>query len=313
MRGFNASMVVFPRQELAVFSVMNLNRPAPEMSLPGLVDYLSNPPGPSALDPTDYMTIDLPYLLEQRLQPGASGAVAAASGSAPQIDWSGRYAGLRMESYDALLPRLAVALLLPTKNVRVQADGSLYVNATGPYRQRASGLYSLETPADPLVQTLGFAQLGDAVVMGPHTLQASRRLAWYERAGLTAGGLLLAPLLLLLLGLLHAIKADRRQRRRDLSVAASSLYLLGAVGAEIAWATRLERLENLGWVVSLWRAGVALALLALLAAALPTLVRAFTASAQRAPGRVYSSSMAALASWTVFAALYWHLPGRLFN
>ncbi len=311
VRGFNASMVVFPRQEVAFFAVMNLNSPAPEMSLPGLVDYLSHPPGHSDLDPTDYMTIDLPYLLEQRLQPAAPAATPA--GAAPQIDWSGRYAGLRMESYDALLPRLAVALLLPTKNVSVQADGSLYVNATGPYRQRASGLYSLDTPAGPLIQTLGFAQIGDTVVMGPHTLQASRRLAWYERAGLTAGGLLLAPLLMFVVGLLHAIWADRRQRRMDMTVAVSSLYLLAAVGAEIAWATRLQRLENLGWVVSLWRAGVALALLALLAAALATLVRAFAAPAQQAPGRVYSTIMALLVSWTAFAALYWHLPGRLLN
>ncbi len=318
MRGFNASMVVFPRQEVALFAVMNLNSPAPEMSLPGLVDYLSNPPGPIALDPTDYMTIDLPYLLEQRLQPTVPGAAATTTGLAATSDWSGRYASLRMESYDALLPRLAVALLLPTKNVSVRADGSLYINAIGPYRQRESGLYSLDTPAGPLSQTVGFAQVGDAVVMGPHTLQASRRLAWYERTGLTAGGLLLAPLLALLVGLLHAIKADRRQRRMDMTVAGSSLLLLAAVGAEIAWATRLQRLENLGWIVSLWRAGVALALMALTAAALAMLVRAFTVPAQTLgaqpqPGRVYSTIMASLATWTVFAALYWHLPGGLFN
>ena len=104
----------------------------------------------------------------------------------------------------------------------------------------------------------------------------------------------------------------------DMTVAGSSLLLLAAVGAEIAWATRLQRLENLGWIVSLWRAGVALALMALTAAALAMLVRAFTVPAQTLgaqpqPGRVYSTIMASLATWTVFAALYWHLPGGLFN
>ena len=307
-------MAVFPRQELAVFAVMNLNIAAPEMSLPGLIDYLSHPPGHYALDPTDYMTIDLPYLLEQRLQPTAPAAVAAPAGVASQIDWSGRYAGLRMESYEALLPRLAVALLLPTKNVRVQPDGSLYVNATGPYKPRASGLYALDGAAGPLTQTLGFAQVGDTVLMGPHTLQASRRLAWYERAGLTAGGLLLAPLLLLLVALLHARKAEPRQRTLDLTWAGASLYVLGAVAAEIALATRLQRLEDLGWIVSLWRSGVALALLALVVATLAGLFRrGFATPAQAGPGRVYSASVALLSAWTVLAALYWQLAGRLFN
>lgn len=315
VRGFNASMVVLPRQDLAFFAVMNLNSPAPEMSLPGLIDYLSHPPGPSALDPTDYMTIDLPYLLEQRLQAPVP-AAAAAAGERDRQDWSGRYAGLRMQSYEALLPRLAVALLLPTKNVRVQDDGTLFVGATGPYRRTAEGLYALDQPAGPLTKAIGFAQVGDTLVMGPHTLQASRRLAWYERAGLTAGGLLLAPLLLLLVAALHARKAEPRQRRLDVMLAAGALFLLAVVAAEISLATRWQRLENLGWIVSLWRAGVALALLALAAAAMTGLLRAFGApptqpgGAQRAPGRGYRVSVALLVSWVVFAALYWQLPGH---
>ncbi len=305
IRGFNASMVVFPKQELAVFAVMNLNVPMPDMTLPGLLEYLSNPPGRVATDPTDYMTVDLPYLLEQRLQPAPPAAPPVALAASAARDWSGRYAGLRMDSYEALLPRLAVTLLLPTKNVSQREDGTLFVNRTGPYRQRSDGLYALDTPAGPLTQTLGFAQMGDTVVMGPHTLQASRRLAWYERAGLTAGGLLLAPLLLVLLGLLHAVKAASAQRRLDLIAAAAALWFLATIGAELAWATNLQRLDKLGWIVSVWRASAALALLAVVVSTFSALYRSFAEPVRARFQRSYATVMALAAIWAVFGGLYY--------
>jgi CubicO group peptidase (beta-lactamase class C family) len=313
IRGFNASLVVLPKQDLALFAVMNLNSPAPEMSLSGLADYIAHPPGPSVIDPTDYMTIELPYLLEQRFQPDAPAPAVSAKETR---DWSGRYVGIRPESYEALLPRVAVALLLPPKTVRTQVDGKLFVNATGPYVQTAPGLYSLEKPTGPLTTTIGFSEVGANVLMGPHTLQASRRLLWYERGGFTVGGLLLAPMLLIGTALLHRRKIDSLQRRNDGIQAWAALALLIGIGAELSMASRWQRVESLGWVVSAWRIGVGTALLVMMVAAALALRRAFASSIAAAKndshqGRTYALAMIGLTLWIWFAAIYWHFPIRL--
>ena len=313
IRGFNASLVILPKQGSALFAVMNLNSPAPEMSLPGLIDYIGHPPGPSLLDATDYMTIALPYILEQRLQPKTQVMAASTPRTTDGRDWSGRYAGLRMESYEALLPRLAVALLLPPKTVRAEADGTLFVNATGPYRQTAPGLYSLDKPTGPLTTTIGFAEVGSDVLMGPHTLQASRRLSWYERPGLTAGGLLVAPMLLLGAVLLHRRKADPLQRRHDRTQVWSSLSFLAGIGAELSIASRWQRVESLGWIVSTWRIAIGVSLLFMLAAAVLNLHRAFASDTRMdqgnlRTGKLYAIVILLLALWTGLAAIYWHVP-----
>jgi CubicO group peptidase (beta-lactamase class C family) len=313
IRGFNASLVVLPKQDLALFAVMNLNSPAPEMSLPGLIDYMAHPPGPSVIDPTDYMTIELPYLLEQRFQPGAPAPAVSAKETR---DWSGRYVGIRPESYDALLPRLAVALLLPPKTVRTQVDGKLFVNATGPYLQTAPGLYSLEKPTGPLTTTIGFSEVGANVLMGPHTLQASRRLSWYERPSLTAGGLLVGPMLLLGAVLLHRRKADPLLRRIDGIQAWAAFAFLAGIGAELSIASRWQRVEPLGWVVSSWRIGIGTALLVMMVATVLVLRRSFASSTEIAKtgshqGRIYAFAIVGLTLWIWFAALYWHVPIRL--
>ncbi len=317
IRGFNASMVVLPKLDLAFFAAMNLNSPAPEMSLSGLVDYIAHPPGASRIDATDYMTIELPYLLEQRLQPNAPTAAASTSFGRDGRDWSGRYSGVRMESYEALLPRLAVALLLAPKTVRTQADGSLFVNATGPYRQTAAGLYSLDKPAGPLTSTIGFSQAGSDVLMGPHTLQASRRLSWYERPILTAGGLLLAPLLLLGMVLFHGRRADPGQRQGYHILAWSVLAFLAGIAAELSIASRWQRVEALGWLVSTWRIGIGITLLVMMAAALLVLRRAFFSAPQMGqqklrPGPVYAAATLLLTLWIWCAAIYWKVPVRVF-
>lgn len=316
IRGFNASLVVMPIQGFATFAVMNLNNPAPEMSLPGLVNYLADPPRQGPIDPTEYLTSEFPYELDKRSQPAASPAPAALSSQESEPDWSGRYTGLRMESYAALLPRLAVALLLKPKQVRRAADGTLYIGANGPYRRVGSGLYSLDKPSGPLITTLGFAEVGSVVLMGPHTLQASRRLAWYERPSLSAGGLLLAPVLLLAAALVHRRRTGSSQRRLDWILAWSALILLAGIFAEISLASRLQRVENLGWIVSLWRAGIAAALLAMIVVATLGLRRALISKPRQGeqdlrPGRVYAF-MALLAAWTGCAAIYWQLFGRIF-
>lgn len=313
IRGFNASLVVLPKQDLAFFAVMNLNSPAPEMSLPGLAAYISNPPGHTQFDPTDLMTIDLPYELEKRSQLPQTTIVPPKITTGDVRDWSGRYAGLRMESYSALLPRLAVALLLSPKIVRVDNDGAIFVNATGPYHQTGAGLYSLAQPAGPLKTTIGFAQAGSDVLMAPHTLQASRRLAWYEQAVLTAGGLLVAPVLLLGLALFHRRKGDPEQRQIDGFQAGSAFALLAGIAAELSVASHLQRVDALGWIVSSWRVGMGIALLGLLITALWVLRRALTPSKQvseqrSSSGRLYATTSMLLAIWIWLAALYWQVP-----
>lgn len=315
IRGFNASLVVMPSRGWAVFAVMNLNNPAPEMSLTGLINYITDPPGRGPIDPTEYLTTEFPFELDNRLQPISSPLpVAPPPDQQQEPDWSGRYAGLRPESYEELLPRLAVAVLLKPKLVRREADGSLYIGANGPYRRIGSGLYRFDKTDGAMTSTIGFADMGPAVVMGPHTLQASRRLAWYEIPVLTVGGLLLAPALVFGFALLHRRKAGARQRRVDAILAIAAVLLLAGIFAEISVAARLQRIENLGWIVSLWRVGIGATLVAMIAGATLTARRAFTpiqpGVQEPRPGRIFSSVLSLLAVWTGFAAYYWHLLGR---
>lgn len=315
IRGFNASLVVMPSLGWAVFAVMNLNNPAPEMSLRGLINYISDPPGRGAFDPTDYLTTEFPFELDKRMQPASARVPAVLPSQGIEPDWSGRYVGLRPESYEELLPRLAVAVLLKPKLVRREPDGSLHIGSNGPYRRIGNGLYGLDKDGAGVTSTVGFAAYGGEVLMGSHTLQASRRLAWYETPVLTAGGLLLAPLLLFSLALIHRFRAPAGQRSVDGIIALSALALLAGVLADISLAARLHRLEDLGWVVTLWRVGMGAALLAMLASAALVLRRVFApdllpASQELRPGGIYASAILVLAAWTTFAASYWHLLGR---
>jgi CubicO group peptidase (beta-lactamase class C family) len=315
IRGFNASLVVMPAQGIAAFAVMNLNNPVPEMSLSGLMNYLSTPSAKVAFDPTDFMTAEFPYLLQKSVLP-ASALATPAPVPGDEPDWSGRYSGLRPGSYEALLPRLATAVFLKPKVVRREVDGKLFIGANGPYARVAKGLYSSGLTSGPLITSVGFAEYGGEVLMGAHTLQASRRLAWYERPGLTVAGLLVAPILILIAALCHQFMTDTRQRRRDWILAGSALLLLLGIGAEVALATRLHRIEDLGWIVSAWRVGMGGALLAMLAAALFGMRHAFISDATNPsasqPGRAYSCATGLLAVWVVLAAMYWHVPGQIY-
>lgn len=318
IRGFNASLVVMPSQGYAAFAVMNLNNPAPEMSLRGLIDYITDPPGRGAIDPTEYLTTEFPFELDKRMRTGAPPPPAAAPPTqGNERDWSGRYVGLRPESYEELLPRLAVAVLLKPKIVRREADGTLYIGANGPYRRVGAGLYTFEKPDGSMTSTMGFAETGGEVLMGSHTLQASRRLAWYEWPALTAGGLLAAPLLLLCAALVHRLWTGPRQRRFDGILAVTALILLLGIAAEIALAARWQRIENLGWIVSLWRVGIGAALLAMGTAAALGLRSAFVPmppqpEQDRRPGRTFTTAMALLTAWVWFAAIYWQVLARIF-
>jgi len=311
IRGFNALFMVMPREGVALFAVMNLNKAVPEMSLGGLFDYVSHPPGNVPLDPTDYMLIDLPELLAQRLQPAPVPAPEVAQPAA--IDWSGRYAGLRMESYEALLPRVAATVFIPPRAVSRQAGGHLQIGGLGPYRPVAANLYALDRQAGPLATLIGFASVGGDAVMAPHTLQASRRLAWYERPLVTVGGLVLAPLLLLIVALLHWGVSRAGRRRHDGLLALAALLVLVGLFIEMNWASPLSRVEDLGGLVAAWRIGLNLALLAMAWRAGAGLWQAW--AAPRADGvvhagRVSTSLMALLAAWAVAAAGYWHVLGR---
>lgn len=310
IRGFNALFMVLPQQGLAFFAVMNLNKAAPELTLSGLLDYVAHPPGDGPLDPTDYMIIDLPELLAQRFQ---ASAAAAATAPTTRADWSGRYAGLRMQSFEGLLPRVAATLFLPSRKVSQQADGSLQIGAQGPYRLIGTDLYALDKPLGPLFDRIGFANAAGHAVMAPHTLQASRRLAWYERPVLTAGGLLLAPLLLLIAALLHWAFSSCGNARYDGWLALAAFALLAGLLAEVSWAGLLSRETDQGWLVTLWRCAINAALLAMAAVAVRGLRHAWLNSSEAfapRPGRIHAGAMAALASWILLAAAYWQLIGR---
>ena len=317
IRGFNASLVFLPKHDLAFFAVMNLNSPAPEMSLRGLSDYLAHPPGVSLIDPTDYMTIELPYRLEGLVEPNSQSSIASTLPPEDGSKWNGRYSGLRMESYEALLPRLAVALLLQPKTVRTQPDGTLFINATGPYRQTGPGLYSLDKPAGPLLSTVGFSQIGSDIVMGPHALQLSRRLSWYERPIFTVGGLLFAPIILFIAALLGRRNADQRERQIERTQVWSSLFFLVGIGLELSIASSWHRIDSFRWIVSTWRIALGVALLVILTSALLLLKRAYISLTQVEksnlhPGSFYASAMFLLVLWIWFAAIYWQVPSRIF-
>jgi CubicO group peptidase (beta-lactamase class C family) len=316
IRGFNAVFMVLPQQGIAFFAVMNLNKPTPELSLGGLLDYVARPPGKSPIDPTDYLIIDVPDLLAQRLQPPArpaSVASAASAASAAQADWSGRYAGLRAESYEALLPRVAAAVFLAPRPVHTLAGGALQIGGLGPYQPIGADLFALDPPAGPLATTFGFASVGTDAVMAPHTLQASRRLSWYERPLLTVGGLLLAPLLLIAVPLLHWWLAKAGSARHDGVLALAALVVVAGLAAELSSASLLQRVLDQGWLVTAWRSAINAALLAIAACAALGLWRAWRtapdAGAWR-PGRVHATTMAAFATWLLLSAAHWQVLGK---
>lgn len=317
IRGFNASLVVLPKQGIAFFGVMNLNSPMPEMTLPGLFNYIAHPPAHTDFDPTEYMTIELPSQLERKFQLIDNVKNLSNEGTRDATDWSGRYAGLRMESYEGLFPRLAATILLQPKIVRNVGDGTIFIGTNGPYRQIEKGLFSLGKSGGPLTQTIGFAQVGTNILMGPHTLQASRRLEWYERVSLTAGGILLAPLLLIAVALLHRRQTTSRQRKTDLIMVLSTFMLFLVIFIDMSFASFLYRIENLGWVVSFWRIGMVFALLTMILGASYTLANAFYRLPQERTtdhreGRLYSLVIALLSIWILFAAVYWDIFGNIF-
>ena len=314
IRGFNAVFMVLPAQDLAVFAVMNLNKAVPELSLNGILSYLAQPPGQVPLDPTDYMLIDLPDIVSQQFQ---TAPVNRPVDAVPSEEWSGRYAGMRMESFEALLPRLAIALLTSPQVVMHNPDGSMQIGARGPYRTVGPDVFKLDQHAGPLFTRIGFAKVGDLAVMGPHTLQVGRRLSWYERPVLTAGGLILAPLLLLVLSAVRWAFVRGGTLRHDGVVLLSSATLLLGLYFEIAWASVLIRLQGLEAVPLLWRLAIHLALALLVWRAAAALLKAYRSAenseAGCAIGKVHASGLALLVAWLVLATIYWHVFARFWG
>lgn len=312
IRGFNAVFMVMPREGVALFAVMNLNRPAPEFTLGRLLAYLAAPPGRGPIDPTSYLLFDLPLLAEQQWQTAPATAPAA---PAPQdaTRWAGRYADLRFQTFEGLLPRLAGALLLPPLVVQPAPDGTLSIDGQGPYLPRGAGLYALASGGGALDRIVGFVDVDGATYAGPHHLLLSRRLAAWEQTWLTGGGLLLAPLLLGLWAVLRRPIAGRSAGASatgwwgmDGPSALAALGLLATLLAEMAWASELQRVLGLGAVVMAWRLLWHAALLAL---AWRLLQAWRQAPARRA--RLHTAVGMVLWIWAAWAAGYWHVLGRL--
>jgi CubicO group peptidase (beta-lactamase class C family) len=316
IRGFNAVFMVMPGEGVALFAVMNLNRPAPEFTLGRLMAYLSAPPGRGPIDPTSYLLFDLPLLAEQQWQSAPAAAAGspatppAAAQPAPQDSarWVGRYADLRFQTFEALLPRLATALLLPPMDVRPAANGTLTIDGQGPYLPRGPGLFALATGGGALDRIVGFAEVDGQAYGGPHHLLLGRRLAAWQQPWLTGGGLLLAPLLLVLWALLRRPIAGPSAAGPwgvDLGVVLAALALLGALVAEMAWATEWQRVLDHGAVVTAWRLVWHLAVLAIGW----RLLQAW----RRADGprpRVHATLGLVLWTWAVWAAGTWHVLGK---
>jgi len=314
IRGFNAVYMVMPRQKMAMFAVMNLNRPIPEMTVPGLADYISNPPGAGPINPTDFMLFELPHLAEQQFQmtagPAGSfgGEVSKRSKPiTPAVEWTGRYAYMRAEDNEALLPRIAAALLLGPIEVSVNENGLMMVDGAGPYKEVESNLFSLEGAAGPLERTIGFSEVDGMVVMGPHTLLSNRRLAKYELPSLTVGGLLFAPIGILLLALARRRVTASASATVDWRAVGAGLAFLVLLLVELAGAPTLEREFNLGWAVSLWRFVLHIAVLGLVWNCLS----AWRAHAFTLRPSLYALIQTLLTTWVVFASWYWHVLGKL--
>ena len=263
IRGFNALYMVMPREGVALFAVMNLNRPLPEFTAAGLYRFLVAPPGRGSINPTDFMLFDLPDLAEQRWQAAPTPAVASTGTPEDAAQWAGDYAYMRAEDNEALLPRVLTALLLPRLQVRVAGPAALSLDGAPPVHYRQPGVYVASAPADSLTRIAGFARVDDLVVAGPHTLLSYRRVGAYEAPALTVGGLVLAPLLLLIVASLRRpIVGGVRFDRATFAAAAAVLALLWVelllvptMQRELGWsalvhATRIALHAALGW--TLW-------------------------------------------------------------
>jgi len=307
IRGFNAVFMVMPREGVALFVVMNLNRPAPEFTLGRLLAYLSAPPGRGPIDPTSYLLFDLPVLAEGQWQ---SATPAEAAQAAPQdaTPWVGRYADLRFQTFEGLLPRLATSLLLPPMTVQRATDATLMIDGQGPYLPRGPGLYALASGGGALDRIVGFAQVDGQTYAGPHHLLLGRRLAAWEQPWLTGGGLLLAPLLLGVWALLRRPIAGPSVQGPwgvDGCVLLAALVMLGALAAETALATEWLRVLDRGAAVAAWRLawhGAALAIAW-------RLLNAWRQAGSLRP-RVHATVGLVLWTWIVFAAGYWHVLGK---
>lgn len=307
IRGFNALFMVMPREGVALFTVMNLNRPAPEFTLGRLLSYLAAPPGRGPIDPTSYLLFDLPLLAEQRWQTAPASATPT---PAPQdaTRWAGRYADLRFQTFEGLLPRLATTVLLPPMVVQPAADGTLSIDGQGPYLPRGPGLYALASGGGALDRIVGFAERDGATYAGPHHLLLNRRLATWELPWLTGGGLLLAPVLLGLWALLRRPVGGPSLKGRwgvDGTAVLAAGALLAALLAEMAWATEMHRVLGLGAVVMVWRVVWHLTGLILVW----RLVQAWR-QATDLRARAYTALGLVLWLWTAWAGGYWHVLGK---
>lgn len=308
IRGFNALYMVMPREGVAVFAVMNLNRPLPEFTLPGVARYLSRPPGKAAVNPTDFMLFALPDACEQRWQPAPAPELPAAlpAPATPASAWAGDYAYLRAEDNEALAPRVLAALLMPRVAVRA-AEGGLTVDGGPVLRPAADGLYVNPQPADSYSRMAGFAQVDGSAVMGPHTLLSHRRVHGLESPALTVGGLLLAPLLWLLGAALRRPWTGQLSMSR-VEVLAGSL-IVATLAAELLAAATLQR--EWGWplAVAAWRTLLHAAWLLAAWCAWRGVAEGLKTGGWRVRSQVLLQALWWL--WLTLALGYWHVLGRL--
>lgn len=302
IRGFNALYMVLPREGVALFAVMNLNRPIPEFTPAGVVRFLADPPGRAPINPTDFMLFDLPDQCQARWQRASAPAVSA-SAAADASRWAGDYVYLRATDNKALLPRVLAALLLPPVAVRVDGQNRLQLDGGPPLEGVGPGLYRSLAPADSYSRMAGFAEVDGETYMGPHTLLSHRRLQAYEQPLLTVGGLLLAPLLLIVLALAQRRLSGTGSRHAGLALAAALVWavLWGDLLAE-QWLQR-----DLGWTVALqlWH----LLLHAAVAGLLWTLWRGARWDGWRARAVLAAELLGT--GWLLAALVYWQLLGQL--
>jgi hypothetical protein len=181
------------------------------------------------------------------------------------------------------------------------------VDGEGPYKEVQQNLFALDGNAGPFTRTIGFSEVDGMAVMGPHTLLSNRRLATFEIPLLTVGGLLLAPFGLLL------IAAGRRRviapatESMDWTIGGASIAFLALICIELVWAPELQREQDLGWMVSLWRVGLHVVLAGLVWGCL----KAWAPLQLSIRTGLYAALQSVLTVWVVFAAGYWHVLGKL--
>jgi hypothetical protein len=169
-------------------------------------------------------------------------------------------------------------------------------------------LYALASGGGALDRIVGFVEVDGQAYGGPHHLLLGRRLATWQQPWLTGGGLLLAPLLLMLWALLRRPLAGRSATGPwgvDVGVLLAALALVGAMAAEMAWATEWQRVLDQHAVVVAWRLAWHGALLAM--------AWRLLGAWRGAPGlrpRVHAALGSVLWIWAVWAAGYWHVLGR---